>query len=80
MYVFKKVNQVVQRDFNCKLSSRTYGGVAKQVENKALGWYVYAMYFTDFFERSSKLTNKIPYFKIDHASLFMSSKQMTFYS
>ena len=30
MYVFKKVNQVAQRDFKCKLSSWARGGLAKQ--------------------------------------------------
>ena len=30
MYIFKKVNQVVQRDFNRKLSSWTRGGQTKQ--------------------------------------------------
>ena len=30
MYVFKKVNRFIHRDFKCKLSSWTRGGVAKQ--------------------------------------------------
>ena len=40
MYVLKKVNQVVQRDFNCKLSSWTRGGVAKQGTRMVCLYYV----------------------------------------
>ena len=49
----KKVNQVLQRDFNCKLSSWTRDGVAKQ------GTWMVCLLIS--FERSGKLTNKIPY-------------------
>ena len=30
-------------------------------QNKALGWYVYTMYFADFLRQIGKLTSKIPY-------------------
>ena len=54
MYVFgKKLDQAVQRDFNCKLSS---------CKNKALGWVMFILCtLLISFERSGKLTNKIPY-------------------
>ena len=39
--VFKKANEIVQRDFNCKLSSWTRGGVAKQGTRMACLYYVF---------------------------------------
>ena len=38
--VFKKANQIVQRNFNCELSSLTRGGVAKQGTRMVCLYYV----------------------------------------
>ena len=57
MCVFKKANEVVKRDFNGKLSSWTRGGL----QNKALGWYVYIMYFTDFLRARDPANLQIKY-------------------
>ena len=55
----KKVNQVVQRDFKCKLSFWTRGGVAKQGTWMVCLYTIYILLIS--FERFGKLTNKIPY-------------------
>ena len=59
--VFKKANQIVQRYFNCKLSSWTRGGVAKQGTRMVCLYQFILCTLLISFERSGKLSNKIPY-------------------
>ena len=49
--LFKKINQVVQRDFNCKLPSWTRGGVAKQ------GTWMVCLYYVLYWSPSRDPAN-----------------------
>ena len=56
MYVFNKVNQAIQRDFNCKLCSWTRDGVAKQGT-----WMVCLHYVLYWFSSSDPANLRIKY-------------------